>query len=261
MSLSLDQLTEKTTLDDTDILHLRQIDRIDKKILPANLALALGVVSFPVGTMLMFDGNNAGGGGDPTGVSGPWVDDETMPGWYACIDGNSDHGCPDMVNKFIMGKVIAGAAATGGSNNLLDHLHASSIQSASHIHTLGNQSASHTHTTTIGSHSHTDAIRSSTVGNQWRRLSNSYSDQVGKVTSPIIFDSYTGYSVAQNTNRTLMNSFNYGDKVSGNQSASHIHTAGNQSANHNHTIGSGDVPSATDIRPSFYSIIYIRKCA
>jgi len=107
MSLSIDQLPEKTTLDDTDILHLRQLDRIDKHITVENLKLEFaGGIDFPIGTILMFDANNPGGGGTPPGVSGAWVDDETMETWYACISGNAQYGCPNLVDKFIMGKVV-----------------------------------------------------------------------------------------------------------------------------------------------------------
>jgi len=41
MALSIDQLPVKTTLDDTDILHLRQIDRIDKQITYPDLLVKL----------------------------------------------------------------------------------------------------------------------------------------------------------------------------------------------------------------------------
>jgi hypothetical protein len=55
----------------------------------------------PIGTIKMFDGLG-------------WADNCTLPGWYACIAANAGQGCPDMVDKFIMGKVIAGAGVVGG---------------------------------------------------------------------------------------------------------------------------------------------------
>lgn len=68
----------------------------------------------PVGTILMFDANNAGGGSG--GASGAWVDNVTMPGWYACIAANAAYGCPDLESKFIQGKAVAGAGAAASSN-------------------------------------------------------------------------------------------------------------------------------------------------
>ena len=75
----------------------------------------------PIGTIWMFDGTH-------------WVDNFTIPGWYACIAANAGQGCPDMVDKFVMGKVVAGAGDTGGNNTIVDHIHG--IQSASHYHFL-----------------------------------------------------------------------------------------------------------------------------
>lgn len=56
-----------------------------------------------IGDTMMFDGTG-------------WVDNATKPGWYACIAANASVGCPNLVDRFIMGKVVAGAGATGGSN-------------------------------------------------------------------------------------------------------------------------------------------------
>ena len=57
--------------------------------------------------------------GDAIGVikmfSGTWVDNVTMPGWYACIAANADKGCPDLVDKFVKGGSTSGA--TGGANS------------------------------------------------------------------------------------------------------------------------------------------------
>ncbi|MBE3088024.1 MAG: hypothetical protein IMZ71_02760 [Chloroflexi bacterium] len=88
-----------------------------------------------IGAIIMFDANRPAGGSG--GASGAWVDNETMPGWYACIAANATHGCPDLVDRFIMGKVVAGAGATGGSNT---HTIASG-ELPVHTHDLGD----HTH--------------------------------------------------------------------------------------------------------------------
>jgi len=92
----------------------------------------------PVGTILMFDGTG-------------WADNVTMPGWYSCIAANAAFGAPDLVDRFIMGKVVAGVGATGGSN-----LHTiASGELPVHTHTL----SAHTHT----GPSHTHGPASGTV--------------------------------------------------------------------------------------------------
>lgn len=195
MGKKLSELVEATTFSITDIFHLRTVGGIDKKITGANLAKVME----PIGTIKMFDANNAGGGGTPPGVSGAWVDDITIPGWYACISGNSDHGCPNLVDKFIMGKVIAGAGGTGGSNVLIDHTHGS-----------GNQSASHTHITNIGSHSHVYQVLIAP----------------GSGTGyPILTDETSSPNVNFNTESTTI-----GNKTSGDQGADHNHSIGSGSA-------------------------------
>ena len=230
MALSIDQLPEKTTLDDTDILHLRQIDRIDKKITVENAKVELGF-SLPIGTILMFDANNAGGGGSPPGVSGPWVDNITMVGFYACIIGNAAQGCPNLVDTFIMGKVVAGAAGTGGSNTLIDH-----------VHFATNQSANHTHTTNIGSHGHIIPV--------FNIQSNRGLHDATSFAWASSDGATLGHSSAGNRFPSLVQSSTIGNKGSGNQSASHAHT-----------IGTGSVPGSTNNRPAYYSVIFVRKCA
>jgi hypothetical protein len=104
-------------------------------------ALALPVPAnflLPIGTILMFDANASAGSSG--GASGAWVDNVTMPGWYACIPANSVWGCPDLTDRFILGKAIAGAGASGGSNS----------------HTIAlTELPAHTHNVVLGSHYHT----------------------------------------------------------------------------------------------------------
>jgi microcystin-dependent protein len=74
---------------------------------------------FPVGFISMYDGSG-------------WVDNYTLPNWYACISANAGVGCPDLVDRFILGKVVAGSGATGGSN-----LHTlTSAELPPHTHTI-----------------------------------------------------------------------------------------------------------------------------
>ena len=69
-----------------------------------------------------------------------------MLGWYACIAGNAGLGCPNLVDRFILGKAIAGSGALGGSNS---HTIAAA-ELPVHTHDLSN----HTHNTVMGSHTH-----------------------------------------------------------------------------------------------------------
>jgi hypothetical protein len=69
-----------------------------------------------------------------------------MLGWYACIAGNAGLGCPNLVDRFILGKAVAGSGALGGSNT---HTIAAA-ELPVHTHDLSN----HTHATVMGSHSH-----------------------------------------------------------------------------------------------------------
>ena len=91
----------------------------------------------PIGTILMFDGSG-------------WVDAVTLPGWYACIAANAGVGCPDLLNRFIMGKVVAGAGATGGSNT----------------HTIASGELP-THTHDLANHAHEISVFGSGAGATW----------------------------------------------------------------------------------------------
>ena len=88
---------------------------------------ALYMAKLPIGTILMFDASNN------------WTDNVTLVGWYACIADNTGLGCPNLVDKFILGKVVAGAGSTGGSNT----------------HTIAAaELPTHTHDVVLGSHAH-----------------------------------------------------------------------------------------------------------
>ena len=80
-----------------------QYGRLRIKSVTGGWRITAGQDELPVGTILMYDG--AG-----------WVDNSTLPGWYACIAANAGFGCPDLVSRFIQGKVVAGSGAAGGSN-------------------------------------------------------------------------------------------------------------------------------------------------
>lgn len=194
----------------------------------------------PVGVVWMFDGSN-------------WVDNSTIPGWYACIAANSGQGCPDMVDRFVMGKVVAGSGATGGTNSyqltvgqLPSHDHtisaysgtfASGNPSVNHTHSVsastGSESANHNH----GISAHGSVCDGSIVA---RACSNPFS----------VTNSTGGRSTAHG------HSFS---TTSGTVSAWHTHdTTVSFNTKNTGSTGSGN---SIDNRPAFYSMIFIRKCA
>lgn len=187
----------------------------------------------PVGVIWMFDGTG-------------WVDNSTMPGWYACIPGNSGQGCPDMVDRFVMGKVIEGAGSTGGANslslaiaNLPSHNHGGAVGSGGPSPaSTGTVSSWHTHVTDIGSHGHT----------------TQYSYQ-----GPDYGAGGEGSNGDYYALRNQVNSATIGNKTSGNPNLNHSHSM--QSHTHSTTIPAQGSGTAFNNRPAYYSMIFIRKCA
>ncbi|QQO10312.1 DUF5060 domain-containing protein [Breznakiella homolactica] len=199
----------------------------------------------PVGTIIMYDANKTG-----VGASGTWTDNVTIPGWYACIPENAAKGCPNMVDRFPMGKVLANAGAAGGSASIT--LSAAQMpvhnHSINHTHSAssGNQSANHSHSITIN--------KTTLTGKQFlmRGVSGDIMKDNGNLATPTGSGGFT------------MNGADL--------DASHIHTgsSGTESASHNHAItitqhtgNSGNTGSgaAISIRNPYYSVIFIRKCS
>tara|TARA_Y100000310_G_scaffold343988_1_gene454394 strand:- start:899 stop:3481 length:2583 start_codon:yes stop_codon:yes gene_type:complete len=178
----------------------------------------------PIGTIIMFDANNTSGSG---GQSGAWTDNSTLPGWYACIAGNTAaQSCPNLVDTFIMGKVVAGGAATGGANSIT--LTTTELPAHDHGTNTGGISVTHTHDTVMGSHTHTFY----TYGVSGSHVRINYG--VGTYRTDIV----------------ALDPTDLGTKTSGGVSVDHTHTIASE--------GSG---SAFDNRPLWYSVIFIRKCA
>lgn len=177
--------------------------------------------SFAVGTVVMYDGNG-------------WTDNSTMPGWYACIAANASQGCPDLVDKFIMGGATAGT--TGGSND-------------THTHDIG-----HTHDTdsklgTISlSHNHIwarDGYTGVTLIASGNNPGVSLTARTGSGASLSIYGGAYGWA--------HLNMDMYTNSTLSNYNASHSHATNAQS-----TSDSG--VSTIDNRPAYYSMIFIRKC-
>jgi len=108
------------------------------------------ILGFPIGTILPYDG-----------VS--WIDNTTIPGWYACTSNNTQHGCPNLVDKFIMGGGGSVPLKSFGGSENPSHTHNVTTQVSvyseaqyfvpPHYHGLGNlhiYGGSHTHTAPEG---------------------------------------------------------------------------------------------------------------
>lgn len=211
-----------------------------------------------VGCIMMFDG--AG-----------WVDDTSMPGWFACIPENVGEGCPNLVDRFVMGKVVAGGGSTGGANslalaiaNLPAHNHgggtpsggpstaSTGVQIGSHTHShthgaiasagpstanTGNQLTSHNHSVTGGSHYHYDLQYSNAGGGTGSNASRPTLQPAANTTKIYRAGAtfYTVYHSYSNYHyRWRVGPSNIGGVTVGNQSASHAHSM--QSHTHTTTI-------------------------
>ena len=230
--------------------------------------------SIKPGTIWMYDGTN-------------WQDNITMPGWYACVPSNAGHGCPNLVDRFVMGRDIAGGGATGGANSyrLTTNQLPSHTHSINHNHGSHNHSINHDHgAVTSGSCSvdHTHYV-SGTTSHKILQGGVSHSgqhDNIGLFVSRTGIFTLSGLKGEREAGGTGGNAYR-----TLNVNASHDHTwsstSNGQSANHTHTV---DLPNytgnsgttsisftgnsgttgnghAVDNRPAFYSIIFIRKCA
>lgn len=181
----------------------------------------------PIGTILMYDGSS-------------WVDDETIPGWYACTAANSAHGAPDLENKFIRGGTTAGA--TGGTNDG-SHLH-----DISHTHgtdsQLSNYNASHNHAWATTASSGTHSMIVSNTAGAFTATYYSYNSS-GNATSLSVYGGAYGWAHMTGTY--------YTNNQLGTITLSHSHSTNSQSV-------ADSATTTLDNQPSYYQVIYIRKC-
>lgn len=204
--------------------------------------------TFPVGTIWMYDGGN-------------WQDNVTLPGWYACIPANEDggaaglsYGITSMVDRFVMGKAVAGTGSTGGSNSY----RLTAAQLPAHTHTINHDHPSFHSGHERQSHRHFLSLSSTFTGGHRHDLG------VSTAGGTLIGDlRVTG-------NRTDgQDSFNKATSSTGN----HLHVTsgwtGWISARHNHDIdiptfagssGPTGLGATVDNRPAFYAMVFIRKC-
>ena len=174
---------------------------------------------------LTIDGKDHRPVGEITMFAGTWIDNVTMVGWYACTAGNSGHGCPDLVDKFVMGGAASGASGGENSKTLAE----AEMPQHTHTGTTANQSASHTHSFS-SAHAHG------------------------------LFAGYTLTSWGGSGPRGVDIQTRGADVNTKSGTASG--TTGNQSASHTHTITTDNTGSSTafDNRPAYYTVIFIRKC-
>jgi microcystin-dependent protein len=236
------------------------------------------ITILPVGTILMYDGNG-------------WTDNSTLPGWYRCDAANAAAGrTPDLTDKFIMGSTVSGntGGTAGGSNsvtlttgNLPAHNHTLSVltigEAGAHGHTVTGTVVSggaHTHPVTgtvdsSGTHAHgvTDPGHAHGYAATSGELDNPYNIngvRFGIYDARTTGRSGTGISIANDGAHD--HNFSSGSATS---AGAHGHTfssgsAANVSA-HTHSISGGTIGNtgsgaAFDNRPSYYALIYIRKC-
>ena len=208
--------------DETQVLHaVREIARV----MP------------PIGTIWMYDGTD-------------WVDNVTLPGWYACIPENEDggvnglaFGIRSMVDRFAVGGAIVAAGTIGGANSY----QLSVGQLPAHNHTINHAHGEHSHTI---NHGHT-----ASSGLQSSNHSHAYS------TGP-----WAGAGGAfQSTSSGA-----WGARSSGGVSANHSHaitvanhsgSSGTATINYSGNSGATGLGETIDKRPAFYSMVFIRRCA
>ena len=202
---------------------------------------------FPVGTIWMYDG--AG-----------WRDNVTLPGWYACVPENEDggtaglnYGITSMVDRFVMGKAVAGAGATGGANSY--QLTASQLPA--HTHTINHDHAAFKASAASNHHTHDFHVTAASAGNHTHLVYGT------------IYSGGGANGLEAGNNRNLDN------HAEGTSSAgAHTHTVrgrtGANASSHRHDVnvpaytgnsGSTGTGAEIDNRPAFYSLIFIRKCA
>ena len=176
----------------------------------------------PIGTIIMFDANHVGGSSG--GASGAWLENSTMPGWRSCIAENSIYGCPNLVDKFVMGKVIAGDGDTGGSNT---HK-ISSAELPTHTHDINHDHNSFSTIDGAGNHRHSYTTGGGGLTGTAEN-SSSYDQNVAN----------TNYAGAHNH---IINIPALGITASGDG-------------------GFANTPVPNNNQPAYYSVIYIRKCS
>jgi len=196
--------------------------------------VAIGAPSNTVGVTFTATGAGNGNGNarDLKYATGEWVDNTTMLGWYACVPGNAQFGCPDLsANAYLTGKVVAGAAgALVGTNSY--SLSVSQLPAHSHPGSSSNS---------VGTG----------VSTQAETADHSHGSPNGGFIGP------TGGNVGSGTTPNIWS----GATNTGGRSASHTHVMTDPAHSHTITVASQGSGTALDNRPSSFQVIWVRKCA
>jgi hypothetical protein len=240
----------------------------------------LHLTFFPVGTILMYDG-------------GGWTDNVTLKGWYRCDAANAAAGrTPDLTDKFIMGGSSKGV--TGGSNsitlatnNLPAHNHSLSglslsglsVSGGAHLHTgtgtTNSGSGGHQHTNISGSTNSTSKTLTGTMYALIHNYNASAPTGICSTYSPV--DTPDGDDGSPNMPaRTISIDATHSHGFSGStppNDGTHGHDVAvniPEGGSHTHNISGGTISGGTigdtgsgtafDNRPSYYALIYTRKC-
>ncbi len=230
----------------------------------------------PNGTVWMYDGEG-------------WEDNKTLPGWYACTAENADKGCPNMVDRFVMGRYPAGAGGTGGSNTLIlttanlpshthgiDHAHGSlttNHATAEHDHAIDHD---HPSVTSDNGSAHNVSYNHLTQVMTEFTEANSGGD-FGTVTVPN--NGWTTLELYTGSNEGHDIAIYFRGQPDSSSVSDHTHTvttpsmsgrSAAENCSHAHgidmpafqgTSGSTGAGAPIDKRPAHYSMIFIKKVA
>lgn len=187
--------------------------------------------AMPVGAIIMYDGDG-------------WVDDETIPGWYACTVANAaarpnGYPIPDLETHFIAGVAPEDLGATtaeryGGANEIT----LTEEQLPTHTHSINHDHASVTTSTDTHSHTFVDYfhLENPELRPSWADYTR---DGIGGT------NGYDGGNAVWTYDHST-------------RSDTHSHSV--NLPNFTGTSGSTGGGEAFDNRPAFYTVIFIRKC-
>jgi len=218
-------------------------------------ALEASITTWPIGSIIMFDGVG-------------WVDNSTIPGWWACTAANNATGkTPNLENRFIRGtntiapgsgfneRLDGSDSKTLSTADLPSHSHSFSGTSSAtttsevkgHGHSISGTTPSGLHTLEDGEHNHTWNYNSK------RRLGEETFERDSKIRANEIAQKTTSSNGIHSHELPSLN-------VTGTAASAgaHDHTV---SVTISGTTGNTGGGSSIDIRPAFYSLIFIRKCA
>jgi len=208
---------------------------------------------FPIGTILMYDKTDWIDPNDPYNPN----NNPTMKQWYACVAGNSGHGCPDLTDKFILGAdegyrtaywnnsihTFSGETTTrtGGSNSKILNIY----EIPSHQHKL-----IHSHSNVTGnvgdqSHKHTHQKPSQTCNLDWG--GSTYYSWVDFGT---IWEGITSSESHWHVGASLNAS--YSGIGNGTENKKIYYSNGVQA----HT----GTPNSYNQRPQYYTVLFVRRC-